>query len=63
MVSGWRRRGEKGAAREIESELEAWRARGLRVEFVWAGAVCAGPAAMTTKNKIEITLPAGRETA
>jgi hypothetical protein len=52
------------AAREIESALQPWRAKGLRVEFSWAGAVCgAGPAAMTTRNKIEITLPAGRATA
>ena len=47
------------AAKEIEEALQPWRAKGLRVEFVWAGAVCAGPAAMATKNKIKITLPAG----
>jgi hypothetical protein len=47
------------AGKEIEEALQPWRAKGLRVEFVWAGAVGAGPAAMATKNKIEITLPAG----
>ena len=46
------------AAQEIERALQPWRAKGLKVEFVWAGAVCSGPAAMTTKNKIEIILPA-----
>jgi hypothetical protein len=50
------------AAKEIEEALQPWRAKGLRVEFVWAGGVCAGPAAMLTTNKIEITLPAGGAT-
>lgn len=47
------------AAKEIEMALQPWRAKGLTVKFVWAGAVCSGPAAMTEKNKIEIILPNG----
>lgn len=45
------------AAQEVERALEPLRAKGLKVKFVWAGAVGSGPAAMTTTNKIEIILP------
>ena len=45
------------AARQIERALAPWRAKGLRVKFVMAGGVCAGPAAIVSRNKIEIILP------
>eukprot|EP00449_Zooxanthella_nutricula_P019961 CAMPEP_0198530802 /NCGR_PEP_ID=MMETSP1462-20131121/26569_1 /TAXON_ID=1333877 /ORGANISM="Brandtodinium nutriculum, Strain RCC3387" /LENGTH=168 /DNA_ID=CAMNT_0044260679 /DNA_START=57 /DNA_END=563 /DNA_ORIENTATION=+ len=51
------------ASAEIERTLKPLRAKGLRVDFVWAPSVCEGGKGFVGANKIHIWLPRSSSTA
>jgi len=47
------------ATRQIDGALEVLRSKGLQVRFEWGMTICGGSAAITSRNRILISLPEG----